>query len=125
MQRQIQVAGALLLLAAAGCKKEAAPTALPGAPYTLAASRDGEQQRVTVKTASGYHVNDEYPVSFQPEGGERLQLKDVVTKTACESGGGFSCTAVVAFPNVAGTLAFSVCSEEKCLIEKVAIKPTP
>lgn len=118
MQRQIQV-GVLLLAAAFSCAKEkAAPS---GAPYALTSARDGASLRVEVKTANGFHVNDEYPVSFTPETGARLALKDALTKTACADDATAHCAAAMTVPNVAGTLAFSVCSKENCLIEKVQL----
>ncbi len=122
MQRQVQVALALLLVGGA-CKKAPEAPSAGGAPYALATARDGDGLRVDVKTSSGYHVNDDYPVSFQPEDGGRVQLKEQVTKTACASDAKLHCAAAVPVPNQSGTLAFSVCSEDKCLIEKVAIAP--
>jgi len=119
MQRQVQVAAALLLVAGA-CKKEPAPAA---APYALTTARDGDGLRVEVKTSGEYHVNDEYPVSFSPDDGGRLQLKDAVTKSACAGDATVHCAAAIPVPNAAGTLAFSVCSKDNCLIEKVAIAP--
>jgi hypothetical protein len=122
MPRRVRVAPLLwLALTAAGCKKESPATA----PYLLTTARDGEAQRVEVRTSGDFHVNDDYPVSFQPEDGGRLQLKDHVQKTACPGEATFHCTAQVNVPNQTGTLAFSVCSRENCLIEKVAIKALP
>jgi hypothetical protein len=118
VRRQIQVA-ALLVLAASACAKEKQKT--DGAPYALTTARDGEGLRVDVRTSNGFHVNDEYPVSFTPEDGGRVALKDQLKKTPCEDDAQFSCAAAVPLPNTSGTLAFSVCSKENCLIEKVAI----
>ena len=122
MQRQVQVAALLLALTGA-CKKEPPAPAAP--PYAVSAARKGEGLEVEVKTSGEYHVNDEYPVSFQPEDGGRLQLKDQVQKSACASDAQYHCAAAVTVPNVAGTLAFSVCSKDACLIEKVPVTPAP
>ncbi|MBK7860904.1 MAG: hypothetical protein IPJ65_20325 [Archangiaceae bacterium] len=104
-------------MATGACKREGTDAA----PYLLTTARDGEQQRVEVKTAAGYHINDDYPVSFEPEGAARLQLKDAVKSTACEGDAAHHCSAAVSVPNAAGTLAFSVCSADQCLIEKVKL----
>ncbi len=107
MRRQIQV---VVLLLAAACPSE---KKAEGPPYSL--TRNAE--RVEVKAGAGYHMNDEYPVTFAPEDGGRLQLKEQATLTETSLS--------VPVPNVAGTFAFSVCSKDACLIEKVALKPAP
>jgi hypothetical protein len=90
--------------------------------------------RVTAKPP--LHVNPEYPVSFKPEGSEGVSFgKDKLpltasTKMPCASKAEDTCTAE--FPliataekagaaKLAGTLSFSVCSDDKCLIEKVPV----
>lgn len=105
-----------LLVSAGACADQNKSKA---APYLVSTSRDGEQIRVEVKTGGGHHLNDEYPVSFEAEDAGRLQLKDAMKKTPCASEPAHSCTGVVNVPNATGVFAFSVCTAEKCLIEKV------
>lgn len=135
MQRQIQVA-ALLLLAAA-CEKGPArvePTVTLAhaavaektvdagpPPYSLTTKAEAEKLRVDIATRDGFHLNPDYPVNHLAEGGGRTQLKDAMEKTPCPGSAEESCAAVLRVPNVAGTLAFSVCSKDVCLIEKVAL----
>ncbi len=127
----------LLGLALAACTKD------PTQPYEVSLTAKGpwtagqeSSAALIVKATSGYHVNPEYPVTFKPEGfeavkfgAERVQLS-AGTKTPCAEKAEDACT--VEFPlavtpekagpgKVAGVLAFSVCSAEKCLIEKVTL----
>lgn len=116
MGPHLRVIAALLLLAACAREKK------EGAPYALTTARDGEQVRVDVRTADGFHLNEEYPVSFAPEDGGRLPLKDAAKLAACDGHAEEKCALSVGLPNQAGTFAFSVCSKDACLIEKVPIK---
>ncbi|MFZ5443258.1 MAG: hypothetical protein ACOZQL_24840 [Myxococcota bacterium] len=91
---------------------------------------------ITVTAKSGFHVNPEYPVAFKPEGFEALKFADekvrltAAQKTPCadkaedtcvaEFPVGFTCEKAGA-AKFAGTLQFSVCSADKCLIEKVPV----
>jgi hypothetical protein len=91
---------------------------------------------ITVTAKSGFHVNPEYPVSFKPEGsesvkfsGERVALT-AGTKTPCAEKAEDACKVEFPLPatpekagpaKLAGVLAFSVCSADKCLIEKVPV----
>jgi hypothetical protein len=90
----------------------------------------------TVTAQPGFHVNPEYPVNFRPEGsesvkfsGERVAL-NAGTKTPCADKAEDTCKAEFPFTatpekagpaKVAGVIAFSVCSADKCLIEKVPV----
>ncbi len=88
-------------------------------------------------TARGtFHVNADYPIAFTPSGatnvrfaGDRLKLA-MGEKTPCAEKAEDACAASVplAFTpegagpaTVAGTLAFSVCDPERCLIQKVPL----
>lgn len=91
---------------------------------------------VTIASKNGFHVNPEYPVAFKPEGSqgvtfadERVRLENG-TRTPCEANAEDACKVEFALPvtpekagtaTVAGVLAFSVCSADKCLIEKVPL----
>lgn len=111
--------------------------AVDGAPVAGA-----EAQAVARLTARpGYHVNPDYPLSFQPDpadGGARFAhgryaLKESVEKTACAEAASDTCAVRAKVPFVAGSagqhvvsgiFAFSVCSPERCLIEKVPVSAT-
>lgn len=102
-------------------------------PWTVGAESSAA---LTVKATSGFHVNPEYPVTFKPEGfeavkfdGERVQLSPG-TRTPCAEKAEDACTVEFPLPvtpekagagKVAGVFAFSVCSAQKCLIEKVPL----
>jgi hypothetical protein len=94
----------------------------------------------SIKTRDGFHINAEYPMSFQPAGGDggvsfektRYELKENVEMTACAGAAAESCELKAKIPfrvvgtgvgaqKVAGVLAFSVCNPEQCLIEKVEL----
>ncbi len=91
---------------------------------------------VTIASKNGFHVNPEYPVAFKPEGSlgvtfsdQRVRLENGV-KTPCTEHAEDSCSIEFALPmtpekagvaHLAGVLAFSVCSADKCLIEKVPL----
>src|SRR5206468_6045811 len=86
---------------------------------------------------AGYHVNLEYPTVFRPVdspgvdfGKERISLSETLARTPCTDHPDDACavSSSLAFTarakgrvRVAGTLAFSVCNPERCLIEKVPL----
>ncbi|HET6413237.1 MAG TPA: hypothetical protein VFG53_14355 [Anaeromyxobacter sp.] len=92
--------------------------------------------RLEVTSRAGYHVNLDYPMSFRPsaEGTvalpqSRIGLRPIST-SPCAAGPKESCAVSLEVPftapqegesRVAGALAFSVCSAERCLIEKVSL----
>jgi len=140
MRRQI-LELSLLALALAACTKP--PAAAAKEPFEVSlTARDPwavgteSSASLTVKATSGFHVNPEYPVTFKPEGfeavkftAERVQLT-AGSKTPCAEKAEDACS--VEFPlsvtpekagpaRLAGVFAFSVCSAEKCLIEKVPL----
>lgn len=102
----------------------------------LKAGQESSASVITVTATNGFHVNPEYPVSFRPEGseavkfsGERVALT-AGTKTPCAAKAEDACKVEFPLPltpetagpaKVAGVVAFSVCSEDKCLIEKVPL----
>jgi hypothetical protein len=90
---------------------------------------------VELVVRGGFHVNAEYPLSFRPLPSTaaefakpRFDRGDGLVLEPCAAEAGDACRArlPVAFTprttgavSVGGTLSFSVCSAEKCLIRKV------
>lgn len=122
----------------------APPAAEAAKPYQLrveppAGARAGQPAtgRVVVEVHGDYHVNRDYPVAFRPDpasvgafGAERLPLAEAAERTPCASHPGEACTlaaplrftpAAAGPLSVSGTLAFSVCNPQVCLIEKVPV----
>ena len=105
----------------------------PRADYAVGQPADAT---IRIAAKSGFHVNPDYPVAFKPsasEGvrfaGERVRLENG-QKTPCEAKAEDSCRVDFALPfttdtagtaKAAGVLAFSVCSDDKCLIKKVPL----
>jgi len=94
--------------------------------------------RVVVKAKGPYHVNKDYPMAFRPDAaastvtfaGAKIPLGPGAEKTACKDFPAEACalSAPLAFTaaaageaKLAGTVSFSVCNPERCLIEKVAL----
>jgi hypothetical protein len=96
--------------------------------------------RVVVKARGPYHVNRDYPMSFRPDtastaafDGEKVALGEGAERTPCADHPGEACavSAPLRFTartageaRLAGTVAFSVCNPERCLIEKVPLATT-
>lgn len=124
-------------------RTEAPSTATPqastvdNANYTATLTFEGACKKgetctalVTVEAKGGYHINDKYPYRFklsEPPAGVSYP-KAVVGR---EDGTFTEKKAVLRVPFVAtnageakvgGTLSFSVCSDEKCLIDKQALE---
>lgn len=124
-------------LVAAGCTKETPARAAAPKPFvvTLTAKQPGVASAVVV-AKEGYHVNPDYPVAFKPApestvtfASERLAL-GTGTRTpcaapheadACQAAFDVPFTAAPGAQTVQGTLAFSVCSADTCLIEKMPL----
>jgi hypothetical protein len=93
--------------------------------------------RVVVTARGTYHVNRDYPMSFRPDPAstatfpsEKVALGEGAARTACKDQPDEVCTvsAPLAFTapdsgeaRIAGTVAFSVCNADRCLIEKVPV----
>jgi len=87
---------------------------------------------VHLAARAGYHVNLDYPIAFRPTAAgapEKLALTPA-SKEACQGRPAETCAITLDLPAsaagparapTAGTLAFSVCSADRCLIEKVAL----
>jgi len=99
--------------------------------------RSGEAAVALIRLTAraGHHVNLEYPASFRPDGaasatfsGPRVALA-VGQRLPCAGRPGETCQVTLALPftpvaapaRVSGTVAFSVCTADRCLIEKVAL----
>ena len=132
----------------AACSKGAASVsaAQAGAPaaveeakaYDVALKASGPASaEISIAARDGFHVNPDYPLKFTPSkestvtfAGPSVALLEVLQKTPCEAHPEDTCraTAPIAFTSgvgpalVAGTLAFSVCNADQCLIEKVALR---
>jgi hypothetical protein len=103
--------------------------------------RAGEQAaaRVRITARGGYHVNLDYPLAFIPGADATADFASARValtpseRSPCDGHPGDVCAlaADVAFVprdaaalRVAGTVAFSVCTAERCLIEKAALAVT-
>jgi hypothetical protein len=103
-----------------------------------AAFRAGEPTaaRVRITARGGYHVNPDYPLAFVPAADASADFASArvaltpSARTPCEAHPGDACEVVADVPlvprdgatlRVAGTVAFSVCTAERCLIEKVPL----
>jgi len=86
---------------------------------------------VTVDAKGGYHINDKYPYRFKVADPAPAGVKFPKPVVNRDDGTFTETKAVLRVPFVAetageakvgGTLSFSVCSDEKCLIEKQALE---
>ena len=136
MLRQVLQLSALALLAACSKKSAEPPYRLElRAPPAIAPGASGALE-VRVVAGGGFHLNEDYPVSFKPDPGpiafaqEKFDLKATGKRTRCAGSDHEDCTleGQVGFTapaagthRAAGILAFSVCTKEQCLIEKQAV----
>jgi hypothetical protein len=110
----------------------------------LSAPKAGAPVRATVRVQArgGFHVNGEYPTSFVPDpaaaqalGTKKLFLTEKLAAAPCPADANHSCDVTLALPltgqplagtPVSGTLSFSVCTADRCLIEKARLSvPSP
>ena len=96
--------------------------------------------RVVVTARGPYHVNRDYPMAFRPDAStrpafaaDRVPLGAGAARTACKDFPGEDCSVsapleFTAAPGgetrLSGTVAFSVCNPDRCLIEKVPLSAT-
>jgi hypothetical protein len=148
--RRLSLALGLLIPLAAARGAEATPsvaTTLPpsraeAAPWTVALElpaplRAGVPATASIRLAAraGHHVNLEYPAAFKPDerstatfGGARVALA-VTASSPCPGRPGETCEVALALPftpgagrtRLSGTVLFSVCTAERCLIERIAL----
>jgi hypothetical protein len=118
------------------------PSRQEAPPWTIALElpaplRAGVSATATIRLTAraGHHVNLEYPASFRPDGaatarfsGPRMALA-VGERLPCAGRPGETCQVTLSLPftpdaapaRVSGAVAFSVCTADRCLIEKVAL----
>jgi hypothetical protein len=99
--------------------------------------RPGVAATATIRLTSraGHHVNLEYPAAFKPDdrstvtfSGARVPLT-VAASSPCPGRAGETCEVALALPftpgkgrsRLSGTALFSVCTVERCLIERIAL----
>ena len=112
--------------AAAGAREETSE-------FVVSLSAKAAGGTVFIAAKPPLHINPEYPTAFKPEGagvkfeGEKVALAPD-TKKPCEGKAEDTCetTSLLKYQGavgdaVAGTLQFSVCMPDKCLIEKVKL----
>ena len=105
-----------------------------------AAPGQGAAARVVITARGPYHVNRDYPMAFRPDASsrsafaaDRMALGAGAVRTACKDFPGEDCS--VSLPleftaaaggetRLSGTVAFSVCNPDRCLIEKVPLSAT-
>jgi hypothetical protein len=135
-----QVFRLMWLLLGVGCSKAPSSDSQPfsvNAKASLATDGQGILE-ARINTTSGYHFNEEYPTHFIPDESEqitfaqsRFDLRPNLALTPCPGHIEDSCEARAAIPfqstppgnsHLSGTLGFSVCSRERCLIEKTPLR---
>lgn len=127
-------------LGTVGCssKKEATSASVPS--YKVSASVEGQgndcELELSLVAEGGFKVNEEYPLSFFPEKSQTEVLFSAAqfaltphTKRSCADKKDAVCEVRAKVPfeatkdarQVDGVLRMSVCSLDKCLIEKVSV----
>lgn len=98
---------------------------LAAGPYRV--SEVGEAS-VSLRAVGGYKVNDEYPHRFKLDPSDALDYPEPVVRGERVKVNGKQATFSVPLSakrvgehTLAGTLAFSVCTPERCLMEKVPL----
>jgi hypothetical protein len=123
--------------AAAASAGEARPFEVALLPPEGARAGQAATARVVVKATGTFHVNRDYPMAFRPEpgsagafGADRIPLGDGAERTPCAAHPEEACavSAPLRFTlrepgqaSLAGTVAFSVCNADLCLIEKAPL----
>lgn len=139
----------IVLLAVAALASGADPAQAPGAraegaawavglevPAAVARGKPAEA-RVVVTARAPYHVNRDYPMSFRPGAastatfaGARIPLGEGALRVACKDHPDEACSIAAPLPftapaggeaRLAGTVSFSVCNPDRCIIEKVML----
>jgi hypothetical protein len=85
--------------------------------------------KVVLKATPPFHCNDKYPYKFTPSAGPGLTFKEPVARGMNIAPGestmdiGFTASQAGSL-TVGGELSFSVCTEDRCLVEKQVITVT-
>lgn len=121
-----------------------APTKVEASEWIVTAHSVGRVLRgspahveMEVTSRAGFHLNDDYPLNFKPKPSSaakferpRIDRGDGITFETCQSDPAHRCLAhipvtftptVVGEMEVSGTLAFSVCDPDRCLIKKIEL----
>lgn len=102
--------------------------------YVVALSAGPTEGSITITAKAPLHVNPEYPTAFRPEPGpvtfesakvpltqeSKRPCADKAEDT-CESTSSLRYTGATPGATVSGTVLFSVCEAERCLIEKAKV----
>jgi hypothetical protein len=118
------------------------PSRQEAPPWTVALElplplRAGVTATATIRLTAraGHHVNLEYPAAFKPDasstvtfGGPRVPLT-LAASSPCPGRPGETCEVALALPftpgagrgRLSGTVLFSVCTVERCLIERISL----
>lgn len=116
---------ALLAALALSCAAGPRATLVERPAWRASLSRAGDALTVTLEARGDYHLNAEYPIHFRFADADRRVERDAFTFTACPAAPAEPCAARATFPLAGlrprGTLAFSVCNANECLIEKVPL----
>jgi len=111
---------------------EAADSKIEQPAYTVAwlapgpYMKDKEQaSEIVIEAKAGYHVNQEFPLQFKPvEGADGISYKGPIGRENAKIQEAKAVVTVAFTPTrtgkvkLAGTLTFSVCSDQTCLREK-------
>lgn len=139
-----------VVVTVSGCQKQEAKSeggepAQKGEEYQLSTSIPGKvvsgangELVAEITAGKGLHLNAEYPVNFRPANNspgikfeqQKYDLSEA-ERRPCNDGTRDHCSMTAKIPfgtqaagneKVAGTLSFSVCNEDRCLIEKVPVE---
>ncbi|MGA8893516.1 MAG: hypothetical protein WB493_18290 [Anaeromyxobacteraceae bacterium] len=139
----------IVLLAVAALASGAEPARAPGAraegaAWTVALELPDPvvrgkpaSARVVVTARAPYHVNLDYPMSFRSDAastaafpGPRVPLGEGALRVPCKDHPDETCSIAAPLPftppaggeaRLAGTVSFSVCNPDRCIIEKVML----
>ncbi len=106
-----------------------------GRPVGPAVRGSKAQLEVEVTTRAGFHLNDDYPLNFRSKASSsaafarpRIDRNDGIIFERCRADTAHSCIAripvtftpkVLGAVEVGGTVAFSACNPDRCIIKKV------
>jgi hypothetical protein len=104
--------------------------------YRISMAQSGTESVGTlhIEATDGFHLNADYPAKFEPVADSEVQfekksLKEGTEKTPCPDHVEFACAMEAKISGqgtgkAKGVAHFSVCSADKCLIEKVPLETT-
>jgi hypothetical protein len=102
--------------------------------YVVALAAGASEGTVTITAKPPLHLNADYPTAFKPDpgtvafDGAKVPLGQETKKPCaskgedvCESSSSLKYTGATSGAKVSGTVLFSVCEPERCLIEKAQV----